>query len=216
MEKEVSYTIQEVKQALRLPEFDAWSAQMKMTPSGRENHRRPEKPGSARLGGVLVLLFPIDGELQLVLTRRRDDLNSHAGQMSFPGGRHEPHETLLMTALRETEEEIGVPASTLEVIGELTPLYIPPSDFEVHPFVAWHNNGSRPHFSPNPGEVAEIVEVPLRHLLDPTSRLEQPWDFRGHSINVPYYAVGDHKVWGATAMMLSELVERLNTVRSQS
>ena len=111
MQKETSYTIQEVRQALRLTEFDAWSAQMKMTPAGRENHRQPEKPGNARLGGVLVLLFPNDGELQLVLTRRRDDLKSHAGQMSFPGGKQEPQETLLMTALRETEEEIGIPAS---------------------------------------------------------------------------------------------------------
>lgn len=214
MAKEASYTIQEVKQALNITDFDAWSAQMKMTPANRENQRQAEIPGNAKLGGVLVLLYPDHGELQLVLTRRRDDLKSHAGQMSFPGGQREAEETLLMTALRETEEEIGVPARSVEVIGELTPLYIPPSDFEVHPFVAWTNNGSRPEYLANPGEVAEIVEVPLRHLLDPASRCEQPWDFRGHSITVPYYAVGDHKVWGATAMMISELVERLYAVRS--
>jgi len=210
------YTIQDVKQALRLPDFDPYSAQGKMTPANRENRRGTEAPGQARLGGVLVLLYLVDGELQLVLTRRRDDLNSHAGQMSFPGGQREAQETLLRTALRETEEEIGVLASSVEVIGELTPLYIPPSDFEVHPFVAWYNNGSRPNFAPNPGEVAEIVEVPLRHLLDPSSRREQPWDFRGQSINVPYYAVEEHKVWGATAMMISELVDRLYEVRARS
>lgn len=214
MGKTSSYSIQEVKQALNLKQFDAWSAQMKMTPSARENQRQPGKPGDARLGGVLALLYPSNGELQLVLTRRRDDLKSHAGQMSFPGGQREAQETLATTALRETEEEIGIPAQSVEVIGQLTPLYIPPSDFEVHPFVAWYSNGSRPKFSPNPGEVAEIVEVPLQHLLDPSSRFEQPWDFRGQSITVPYYAVGDHKVWGATAMMISELVERLRTVRS--
>lgn len=209
MEKKAVYTIQDLQRALSLPDFDAWSAQMKMTPPGRESHRQPERTGSPRLGSVLVLLFPSDGQLQLVLTRRRDDLKNHGGQMSFPGGRKEPGETLVMAALRETEEEIGISPRSVEVIGELTPLYIPPSDFEVHPFVAWHSNGSRPHFSPNPAEVAEIVEVPLQHLLDPASRLEQPWHYRGNVINVPYYVVGDHKVWGATAMMISELVERL-------
>jgi 8-oxo-dGTP pyrophosphatase MutT (NUDIX family) len=212
MESDATYNILDVKQALGLTEFDAWAAQTKMTPAGRDNHRQPEKPGTARMGGVLVLFYHKDGELQLVLTRRRDDLKSHAGQMSFPGGQHEPQETMLMTALRETEEEIGVSAQSLEVIGKLMPLYIPPSDFEVHPFVAWSNHGSRPQFLPNPDEVAEIIEVPLRHLLDPASRHEQPWDFRGHSINVPYYAIGDHKVWGATAMMISELLERLHAL----
>lgn len=216
MEINPVYTIQDVKQALSLADFDTDSAQKKMTPSSRESHREPGKSGKVRLGSVLVLLYPIHGELQLVLTRRRDDLNSHPGQMSFPGGQHESQETLLMTALRETEEEIGISAELLEVIGELAPLYIPPSDFEVHPFVAWHCNGNRPNFSPNPGEVAEIIEVPLRHLLDPSSRDEQPWDFHGHSITVPFYTVDEYKVWGATAMMISELVERLVAVRSRS
>ncbi len=214
MPRSTPYTIQDVEQALRLTDFDAWAAQMKMTPSNRANHRQPEEPGRVRLGGVLVLFYQHEDELQLVLTRRRDDLNTHAGQMSFPGGQHEPNETMLMTALRETEEEIGVPAQSLQVLGHLTPLYIPPSDFEVHPFVAWSNLGARPRFTPNPDEVAEIVDVPLRHLMDPASRHEQPWDFRGHSINVPYYAVDDHKVWGATAMMISELLERLYTIRT--
>jgi 8-oxo-dGTP pyrophosphatase MutT (NUDIX family) len=160
------------------------------------------------------LLYPRHDELQLVLTRRREDLNSHAGQMSFPGGQREAQETLVTTALRETEEEIGVPAHTLQVIGRLTPLYIPPSDFEVHPFVARTGNGSQPQFTPNPGEVAEIVEVPLQVLLDPASRDEQLWNIRGHSISVPFYTLGRHKVWGATAMMISELVERLYALRS--
>jgi len=211
-----TYTIQDLKKAMSLVDFDAYSAQKKMLPSARERYRHDGKPGQVRLGGVLLLIYPIDGELQLVLTRRRDDLNSHAGQMSFPGGQHEAQETLLMTALRETEEEIGISARSLEVLGELAPMYIPPSDFEVHPFVAWYCNGNRPIFSPNPSEVSEIVEVPLRHLLDPSSSSTQLWDFRGHTITVPYYAVDEYKVWGATAMMISELVERLRALRSRS
>lgn len=216
MQIDSTYTIQDVKQALSIADFDAYSAQSKMIPAARQSRRDPDKPGKARLGCVLMLLYPIDGELHMVLTRRRDDLNSHAGQMSFPGGQREGDEDLVMTALRETEEEIGLSAGSVEVIGDLTPLYIPPSDFEVHPFVAYYGNGHRPDFTPNPDEVAEIFEVPLRQLLDPTFRGEQPWDIRGQRIIVPYYAVDDYKVWGATAMMISEFAERLRAVRSRT
>ena len=209
----MTFTIPDVKQALKLADFDAYAAQKMMIPDSRARHRPQDLSGQARLGGVLLLLFYGEGELHLVLTRRRDDLNSHAGQMSFPGGQHEKQETLLMTALRETEEEIGISSNGLEVLGELASLYIPPSDFEVHPFVAWYCNGERPHFVPNPDEVAEIIEVPLHYLLDPATRGEEPWDFRGHDIMVPYYDVAGYKVWGATAMMISELLERLRRIR---
>jgi len=207
------FTIHDVKQALNLTDFDAYSAQKMMTPATRASQRPQNLSGRARLGGVLVLLFYREGELHLVLTRRRDDLNSHAGQMSFPGGQHEKQETLLRTALRETEEEIGIYPHALEVLGELASLYIPPSDFEVHPFVAWYRQSEQPRFMPNPDEVAEIIEVPLHYLLDPTARGEEPWDFRGQSIVVPYYDVAGYKVWGATAMMISELLERLRRLR---
>lgn len=210
------FTIHDVKQALTLTDFDAHSAQKMMTPATRASQRPQNLSGRARLGGVLVLLFHKEGKLHFVLTRRRDDLNSHAGQMSFPGGQHEKQETLLRTALRETEEEIGVYPSALEVLGELASLYIPPSDFEVHPFVAWYSNGEQPHFVPNPEEVAEIIEVPLHYLFDPAARGEEPWDFRGHRITVPYYDVAGYKVWGATAMMISELLERLRRIRLET
>jgi 8-oxo-dGTP pyrophosphatase MutT (NUDIX family) len=167
------------------------------------------------LGGVLVLLYGKNDELNLVLTRRRDDLQSHAGQISFPGGRHEDPETLLMTALRETHEEIGVPPTAVMPLGTLASLYIPPSDFEVHPFVGWYSHGERPIFTPDTGEVAEILEVPLRHLIDPATRQEEPWELRGQQVKVPYYDVQGYKVWGATAMMLSELIERLQTHNKQ-
>jgi hypothetical protein len=118
MEINPAYTIQDVKQALSLADFDAYSAQKKMIPTSRESYREPGKPGQVRLGGVLVLLYSIHGELQLVLTRRRDDLNSHAGQMSFPGGQHEAQETLLMTALRETESTHLLPGIAM-IIGPI-------------------------------------------------------------------------------------------------
>jgi 8-oxo-dGTP pyrophosphatase MutT (NUDIX family) len=205
------YSLIEVQQALALTNFDGQSAQLKMMPA-RARRRADHLPGKARLSGVLVLLFCNDQELTLVLTRRRDDLPAHAGQVSFPGGRHEPPETLLMTALRETEEEIGIAPESLQILGALTPLYIPPSDFEVHPFVAWYHNGQRPFFTPSPDEVAELLEVPLAHLFDPATLVEERWLFQGHEIDVPYFDVEGHKVWGATAMMLSELCERLRVV----
>ena len=205
----MSYTIHDVKQALSLPDFDAVLAQAKMMPEARPRQRPSKLKGKPRLGGVLALFYCQNDELHLVLTRRRDDLNSHAGQISFPGGRKEETETLLMTALRETEEEIGVAPSQVEVVGLLHSLYIPPSDFKVHPFVAWAIDGKRPSFTPNEDEVDEIIEVPLRVLMNPATRQAEPWDFQGHKITVPYYAVAGYKVWGATAMMLSELFERL-------
>lgn len=206
------YTIDDIRRALSIPDFDAVAAQAKMMPDARPRQRPAQQRGNARLGGVLALLYCYKNTLTVVLTRRRDDLNAHAGQISFPGGRKEKSESLLVTALRETEEEIGVRREEVEVLGELAALYIPPSDFEVHPFVGWSYEGKRPSFTPNSSEVAEILEVSLPHLMHPQTRFEEPWDFRGHEITIPYYAVGEHKIWGATAMMLSELFERLRAV----
>jgi hypothetical protein len=92
----------------------------------------------------------------------------------------------------------------------LTCIYIPPTDFEVHPFVAWYEG--RPIFVPQEREVAEILEVPLSLLLNPETRHEEEWNIRGMIVDVPYYQVGSHKIWGATATMLSELVERLRAL----
>lgn len=208
------FSVNEIELALRLPGFDGATAQIKMAPAPRPSQRPRGRSGQSRLGGVLLLLYCRESELNLILTLRRDDLQSHAGQVSFPGGRNEPDETLLDTALRETDEEIGIHASELTVLGELTPLYIFPSDFEVHPFVAWYANGERPSFHPHAGEVAELIEVPIRHLMDHSSRQEEMWSIRGFDLRVPFFQVGEHKVWGATAMMLSEFIERLRAVSS--
>ena len=96
------------------------------------------------------------------------------------------------------------------MLGRLSPLYIPPTDYEVHPFVAWHSG--RPQLTRQPSEVAEILVVPLNYLLEPENQFEEPWEIRGFQVQVPYYLVDDHKVWGATAMMLSEFLERLRRI----
>ena len=198
-----------IRRALTLPNFDARQAHLHMLPMGRNGQRPSELPGKPRIGGVLLLLYGYQKTTQLVLTRRRDDLNSHAGQISFPGGRQEPNETAVQADLRETEEEIGVPTTAISILGELTSIYIPPSDFEVHPFVGWVNGGERPTFVPETREVAEILEVSLSHLLNPGTREVGPIPVRGATYTVPYYNVRGHKVWGATAILLSEFLARL-------
>lgn len=162
----------------------------------------------------MAIAFEKGGQTHLVLTKRHDDLNSHAGQISFPGGRREEGETLEATALREAHEEVGVEPAALTILGELTSLYILPSDYEVHPFVAWHDG--QPTFTRQADEVDEILEVPIAHLLDPANQYEEPWEIRGYQLIVPYYLVGKHKVWGATAMMLSEFLERLRMISSRN
>lgn len=205
------YSKADIHKALTLPDFDVEAAQNKMLPRPRGT-RLPDAVGPTRQGGVLIILYLRDGQDHLVLTRRRDDLQSHAGQISFPGGQREDGESLQATAIREAEEEVGVKPSDLSIIGRLECMYIPPTDYEVYPFVAWHTG--RPRFRAQEEEVAEILEVPLDHLLDPDNHFEELWEIRGFQVQVPYYLVGPHKVWGATAMILSEFLERLRTLNS--
>jgi 8-oxo-dGTP pyrophosphatase MutT (NUDIX family) len=207
-----SLTLENIHQALALNDFDTLAAQKKMMPFGSAQRIMPENEAFVRVGAVLLLLYCRENEIHLILTKRRDDLHSHAGQISFPGGKREDEETLLTTALRETEEEVGIPTTAVQSLGQLTTIYIPPSGFLVHPFVGWYQNGGIPHFTPSVDEVAQIIEVPLTTFLDPKTAVAEPWDFKGHEVIVPYFAIEEHKVWGATAIMLSEFVERLRTV----
>ena len=146
----------------------------------------------------------------LVLTRRTDTVDTHRSQIAFPGGRHEDGEQFLDTALRETEEEIGVPREAVQVLGELPPFRIPPSGFIVHPFVGTVD--ARPAYEIDPREVAEVLEVPLPILLDPDIRAEEETEILGRPATVPFFDVPDlgrPPLWGATAMMLSGFLGRL-------
>lgn len=205
-------TREQIKAALELTDFDVQVAHQKMAPLSRALTRPTQLAGSPRLGGVLLLLFRKNGSMQVLLTRRRDDLAAHAGQISFPGGRNEAPESLLATALREAQEEVGLAPDKLEILGDLQPIYIPPTDYEVHSFVGWYGDQAQPQFQAEPGEVAEIIEAPLATLLDPASRLEEPRQFGDMQLSIPYFAVQGHKVWGATAIMLSEFIERLRAI----
>ncbi|MBN1225235.1 MAG: CoA pyrophosphatase [Candidatus Aminicenantes bacterium] len=181
-------------------------AQLKMAPRPRPGHRAYEEiSGDCTKAGVLVLLYPREEKLHLILTKRTARLSRHQAQISFPGGRQDPRESLPQTALREAREELDIPPDSVCVMGELTPLYIPPSNFCIFPIVA--TTPRRPDFSPSPKEVSEMIEVPLAHLLDPRNRREEDWIIRGVRVAVPFYEFEGHKVWGATAMVLAELLD---------
>ena len=178
----------------------------RMAPTHRETidvtaaRDRPHKEGA-----VLILLFPSDAQVSTVYTVRHADLRHHGGQISFPGGRRESDESLEATAIREAEEEVGIDRTKIEILGSLTPLFIPPSRFIVHPFVA------ATHFSPEfrveKREVERILEVPLSHLSDPSSHRLEKWEVEGEESYVPFFQVGGARIWGATAMITSELLE---------
>lgn len=164
----------------------------------------PLHAGRERPAAVLILLFPRDATPHVVLTVRSAGLPHHADQVSLPGGRPAPGETAEETALREADEEIGVGAGGLVIAGRLTPVHIAVSGFTVQPIVALAETA--PVFVPAPSEVAAVLEVPLALLADPAT-LRTGRRARGDiEIDAPYFAVGGHQVWGATAMLLGELL----------
>lgn len=186
-------------------------AQIRLAPRPRPGGNVVPPGCTPRAGAVLLLLYPRDGALHIVLTRRTDTVLNHKGQISFPGGAREGDEPLVYTALRETQEELGIDPATLEVLGELTPAYVGVSNFLITPFVA--AAPTRPEFHPDPGEVAEVLEVPLALLMDEAAVEEEEWDLRGILARVPFFRVGPHKVWGATAMVLAEFIAILTLKR---
>ena len=190
-----------IRQALGRP-LPGQAAQIRMSTRPRLGLDVRAPGHRPRQGGVLVLLYSKDGRLHFPLTRRTETLEDHKGQISLPGGAREGDELLEWTALRETHEELGVDPRSVQVLGALTPLYIFPSDYCITPYVAARSD--RPTFVPDPFEVAEVLEVPLLALLDPTIRREEEWLLHGTMTRVPFYQIGEHKVWGATAMVLSE------------
>jgi|HigsolmetaAR202D_1030399.scaffolds.fasta_scaffold00012_89 NTP pyrophosphohydrolases including oxidative damage repair enzymes len=168
----------------------------------------PPEGVQPRESAVLLLLIPHENEYLIPLTVRSSRLAHHSGEVSLPGGACDPDDcSFEATALRECNEELGIPSSLVEIWGGLNPVYIAPSNFRLHPIIGF--TPTMPELYPNVDEVEEVLLTPLSLLLDPhTVRVEQ-WERRGMLMQVPFYAIQGYTVWGATAFVLSQLVARI-------
>ena len=177
---------------------------------GRHEQKKLDRPG-LRKAAVLMLLFPKDRELYVLLTKRTDEVEHHKGQISFPGGSMDDEdESLVATALRETEEEVGLSKEVPQILGVFDE-YETPSGFAITPVIAY--TGVLPSLNHNATEVAEILEVPLSIFLDVRNERVEKRKRLGHLIDVYFYRFGAHEIWGATAAILRAF---LRSVRSEN
>lgn len=181
---------------------------VKMLPKNRvlkvpSNHKSKIKRSS-----VLLLLYPDNNSLNLALIKRPAHMKHHAGQIAFPGGKIEKGETALETALRETEEEIGIETKNIKILGSLSELYVEVSGFLIHPYVAWLSE--KPEFEINKNEVDKMVLFPLleyRNCFETTTI-----NTTTGALEVPCIKFENETIWGATAMILSEFYDLTNSL----
>ncbi len=183
-----------------LPGASAWQPLM---PAGRGLN---VLPGFRPIESAVLLLFvPIDAHPFLLFIRRSEDGRIHGGQIGFPGGRVEPTDfDFSHTALREAGEETGIEPSSIHLLGRLTPLYIPHSNFRVHPFVGYTVSG--PVFHRQTKEVDEILLIPFTKFFSPANLTHDTFTTLRGKIEAPCFKIEDIKIWGATAMILNELI----------
>lgn len=179
--------------------------------------RRPDLgkafPNERRVAAVLALLYPMNDRVCCALIRRPSYPGVHGGQIAFPGGQVESEDRdLLHTALREAWEEVGIQAEKVQRPIELTRLYIPPSRYEVVPFLGLSDR--RPDFILQTSEVDELIELPLEELLEPKVYGEVSVHTTRGLLNVPAYQWRDEIIWGATAMIVAEISDLLNDIYS--
>ncbi|MDY6800233.1 MAG: CoA pyrophosphatase [Bacteroidota bacterium] len=178
-------------------------AHKKMAPNVRKLFNTSAKRRNA---GVLILLYPKNNQLYTVCIKRTEYEGAHSGQISFPGGKFEPEDhTLEHTALRESKEEIGIYPKKVNILGQLTPLHIPVSNFYVLPFVGFY--ATIPKFKRDPIEVEKIIEIPLSDLLNPKNCTLQECHYGELAFTTPIYKPKEIVIWGATAMIMSEFLE---------
>lgn len=180
--------------------------QWEMASSDRMIKNFPRTPGpDAKIAAVLILLYPHSGSVHTVFMQRHNYDGVHGGQISFPGGKKEDSDIdIIHTAIREAEEETGTDPEEISVLGTLTPLFIPVSNMIVTPVVAWSDK--KPDFNHQPEEVVFLINAELKRFLDPSIVKIKPFEIRGEMINVKYFDYDGQVIWGATAMMLNELL----------
>lgn len=187
------------------------TSQFKMSPPYRADliKMQAERIKKARNSAVMALFYPNnEGETCIILILRKTYKGVHSAQVGFPGGKLEKNETNKQAALRETEEEIGVKQNTITVLRALTQMYIPPSNFNVKPFIGYVEK--TPNFIKQETEVEALLEVKLKDFLNKNALTTKTVSMaNGLKMSVPAYGLKNHLVWGATAMMLSEVKDLL-------
>jgi len=184
--------------------------QKKMAPESRIRNLVPET-GELKKSAVLLLLYNRDNVIHIVFIKRAENDSVHSGQISFPGGKFDDGDKdLIHTSLRETHEEIGVNTNDVLILGSLSVLLIPVSNYLVYPTVGYCIN--EPHFLINEDEVAGIIEIPLTHFIKAENATMGTVEVRGNQFEVPLFKTDEIQIWGATAMIMSEFVEVLRKV----
>jgi 8-oxo-dGTP pyrophosphatase MutT (NUDIX family) len=195
-------------------QLPALSAHVKMAPASRLPSLEPDyyKDNKPRQSAVMMLFYPKNEQTNIILIKRNSYPGVHSSQISFPGGKAELDDVnLTATALRETYEEVGVEPQDIDVVMPFTQIYIPPSNFLVAPFLGV--TLKEPAFKPSPDEVEALIELPLDVFLDDSIVIETEMQTSySQKIIVPAFKVDDHIVWGATAMILSELKETIKSI----
>jgi 8-oxo-dGTP pyrophosphatase MutT (NUDIX family) len=178
------------------------TAQKAMLAKPRKKINFPNSEEHAIPSAVLILLYQESDDIHFILTERTNEVQHHKGQISLPGGSWEEGEQLHETATRETEEELGIPMKNIEIVSELTPLFINVTGYIIHPFVGFVS--AKPNIIPQPNEVSNVFTATISELLNPINSKTELWTIRETPVDVPFFKFGKYKVWGATAMILSE------------
>ena len=185
-------------------------SQQKMRVNYDQSIELPFSINNSTPAAVLILLYLEDNEIYFFLTKRTDELENHKGQISLPGGMQEGNEKLIDTALRETQEEIGINKTSISIIGTITPLFVPVTGFMIYPFIGYSLNKLDPKLDPI--EVEAIFSVNISDLLNKENRTIEQRNIRGYDVQVPYFKLNDYKVWGATSMILSEFRDLIKSI----
>jgi len=191
-------------EAARRPTLDVVRAALADGPAPR---RSPVEAVTSRFSAVLAPLYEDDGEVHVVLTRRAWHMRSHTGEVSFPGGKQEPGESLWQTALREAEEEVALDPASVEHVGELHHLATVTSRASIVPYVGVLPG--RPDLRPNPDEVDAVLHVPLSELLHPDTYRQERWGIPGVDRPIHFFEIPGDTIWGATGSMLVDLLTRI-------
>jgi len=185
-------------------ELPGETAHRRMLPNGRDLY--PIEGSFIKQSSVLILIFPDNGELHTCMIKRPAAMRNHGGQIAFPGGKYEPSDKdLVRTALRESFEEIGTAENMVDIIGSLTPIYVQVSNFTINPFIGWCE--TIPNFNIDNREVDGFFKIPLKSILDSSTREWRNVITPFGNLEVPGFYIDPLFIWGATAMIISEFRE---------